>query len=666
VQQSQTETEKILSNVASGPIAAAGKLVKVAQEALERRGWSPAEATQIIDKIRNTSGAEQKEVIEKTVEKTVIMTIKEELGFGSMPDSVIHTFRPAYRAGPNEAIFYNNGNPILVEMAPELAKAIKGIDPEGPNILMKILSLPAKTLRAGATLTPEFAARNPLRDQMTAWVFSKYGYIPGLDLVRGIYHVLKVDDIYQKYLASGAAQASLVSLDREYLSKSVEEITKMMTPGDIVRHPGKAAVRFVTASIKNPLKTMQIISELSEVGSRVGGFARGLAAEGNDLNALMKAAIEGRDMTLDFGRAGLKGKAINAIVAFWNAQIQGTDKMVRAFKERPGSTFLKAFLGITAPSLLLWYAQHDDPYYDEIPDWRKILFWNFIIKNDDGSLKLIFSVPKPFEIGLIFGSVPTMALDWMKTNDPERFKKTIHAAWEALLPGIVPTAALPWIENYANRSLFFDRPISPRGSEDLSPYLQYSERTSETMKIIAKGLNEIPGIRNYANPAKIENLIRGYTGGMGQYALESSDSILKAMGITKTIPRPSMTLSDLPLIKGFIQRWPTSNAQSIEDFYKKYTENKTKWQDSQEIKGIRGKGFELSPAIKLALDMPPELLYQEKVAEHLSALRKQAKQVRQSQNMNEEQKREAIDAIYMLMTNISRAALNRPSIKNKR
>jgi hypothetical protein len=61
--------------------------------------------------------------------------------------------------------------------------------------------------------------------------------------------------------------------------------------------------------------------------------------------------------------------------------------------------------------------------------------------------------------------------------------------------------------------------------------------------------------------------------------------------------------------------------------------------------------------------MPPELLYQEKVAEHLSSLRKQAKQVRQSETMTSEQKRESIDAIYMLMTNISRAALHKPPLK---
>jgi hypothetical protein len=672
VQITQTQTERALGQMGA-QASPSTKLIKVAKEALEKRGFSPAEADQIIERIKAAPvGQARQDVIEKTVEKTVIMTIKEELGFGRMPDQVLHTFRPAYRAGPSEAIFYDDGKPVLVEMSKELASAVKGMDADGVNLLVRILALPAKVLRAGATITPEFAARNPIRDQMTAFVFSKYGYIPGWDLVRGIYHILKVDDLYKKYNASGAAQAALVSLDRNYLSLKLEEIQRMQTPGEAARHPLKTAKNLVIASAKNPLKVLQIFSELTEEASRVGGFTRALKTEGKDLEALLRAAVEGRDMTLDFSRVGAKSRAMNMITAFFNANIQGTNKMYRAFKDRPGQTFLKAFLGMTVPSLLLYYAQHDDPYYDEIPLWRKIIFWNIITHNADGSLNHIWSIPKPFEVGILFGTVPIMALEWMKTHDPKAFKEAMIAAGQALVPGVVPTAAIPMIENFANRSLFFDRPISPRGSEDLSPYLQYSERTSEAMKLAAKGLKDIPFLKDYANPAKMENVVRGYTGGMGGYALQEIDRILKATGAVTVAPAPAMKLEDLPLIKGFSQRWPTANAQSIEDFYEKYMEAKRKWADRQETVGInrardvfsaRGERLTLKSGEKVALGMPPELESMEGVAKMLTVLRNNAKVTKASQTATPDQKTEQLDRIYLAMTNLARKALGKQQLK---
>jgi hypothetical protein len=50
-----------------------------------------------------------------------------------------------------------------------------------PQLLVRctrMVSIPARTLRAGAVLAPEFIARNPVRDQFTALAFSEHGYPP--------------------------------------------------------------------------------------------------------------------------------------------------------------------------------------------------------------------------------------------------------------------------------------------------------------------------------------------------------------------------------------------------------------------------------------------------------------------------------------------------------
>jgi hypothetical protein len=72
--------------------------------------------------------------------------------------------------------------------------------------------------------------------------------------------------------------------------------------------------------------------------------------------------------------------------------------------------------GVTLPSVLLWMANHDDPRYKDIPTWQKDLFW--IVMTDEH----VYRIPKPFEIGVIFGSVPERMLDKFAADDPEAFK----------------------------------------------------------------------------------------------------------------------------------------------------------------------------------------------------------------------------------------------------
>jgi hypothetical protein len=166
--------------------------------------------------------------------------------------------------------------------------------------------------------------------------------------------------------------------------------------------------------------------------------------------------------------------------------------------------------------------------------------------------------------------------------------------------------------------------------------------------------------------------VRGYTGGSGAYLLSSLDKILKSVGAVNVAPAPSMTLADLPLIGGFVQRFPTSNAQSIEDFYKKYQENKRIWEDKKVTSGIRdisrdmrieGKASSMKPLEKMMVGMPPDLIMQTEVAQVLTLLRKETSFIRDNIQLTPDQKRNALDSIYIQMTNISRLALGKQLLK---
>lgn len=554
-------------------------------------------------------------------------------------EELITTFRPLYRAGPNEAIFKINGQPLLFEMAPDIYSAIMATDATNVHLLVKALSIPASLLRAGATLAPEFATRNPFRDQFTAWLWSKYKWLPTTqmyDFGVGVANIWNKTELWQKFNASGAAHAAAVSLDRKYGPEQAKKLLKQKGFTDYVRHP---------------IETLRLFSELTEEATRVGEFIRAYKAEGGDLNAMFTGGVEGRDITLDFQRIGAMTKSLNMVTAFWNANAQGPEKWAREMKRQPVRVLTKAFLGITLPTLLLWWAQKDDPDYQELPEWRKMLFWNFITRNPDGTLKRVWSFPKPFDVGIFFGSFFEGFAEYVYHDDPEQMSAASEELFDSLTPNPLPTAMVPIWEWFTNKSIFFERPIIPRSTEELEPLLQFQPYTSETAKIIAKAMDQIPYVRGAASPGKIENLIRGWTGGLGGHGLERLDQLMDVLGIVDRPIRPYEDWTNWPILRGFRQRMPTAQSRSIQQFYDKYHERRRAWESKKERAGMRGKGFRI--------ERPPELVEDEKVAKELSFLRRVVQAAWDDRTLTPHQKRRAIDSVYQDMINIARRRLGK-------
>jgi len=486
------------------------------------------------------------DLIQTTPELKPLSDIRRtlELEVAKKSDTI---FRPSKFQPPNTIMTFEDGQRKYWEVPKDLEKAMKGLRPQEMGIISKLLNFPTKILRAGATLTPEFIGRNPVRDQFSAYVFSKHGYIPGVDLVRGLFEYVKRGDLYKEFEASGAAHSMFVSIDRASTQATLEDVL------------GVPVWKRGLKNIVNPLKALQILSEAMEKGTRLGAYAnvrrKGLSAT--------EAMTEAREITLDFSRAGTQGKMINTAIAFWNANVQGMDKLGRAFKERPMQTSLKIATSITLPSIGLWCLNHDDPEYKEIPQWQKDLFWLVKIPGADGKSSTWLRIPKPFELGVLFGSGAEHVLDFIDSKDPKALSSVLGAIWSAATPGLLPTAIVPPLENYFNKDMFRGRAIVPQSKEDLPPEFQYGDFTSESMKSLGKLIGE--------SPAKIEHLITGYGAGLGKLALDLSDQILAGTGITIAPARQTGSLSDVPGLRAFVAREPIgSQTESYQRFYELY------------------------------------------------------------------------------------------------
>jgi hypothetical protein len=479
--------------------------------------------------------------------KEVLDKITHELGDDfivpeDLADIAVTIFRPTQDRGPNMLNLNMGDKQMVFQVDPELFKALQGLNTEDAGVIMRILSMPSKLLRAGATLTPDFSLRNPLRDQFSAFIYSKYGYVPGIDLIRGIFEVFRKGEVYDLWKAGGGEHAMLVSMDREYLQQNLKELFK-----------GK--VKGVLSYITHPLKLLQVISELGEEATRLGEMRKALSKRATPI----AGSFASREVTLDFARIGAKTKAINLLIAFWNANVQGMDKLVRSFKSDPFRTLFKVLMGITLPSILLYMSNRDDKRWKEIPAWQKDLFWIVFTKNH------IIRIPKPFEVGILFGSVPERVLEYLDNKDPAIFNQLKNDIANGATPGFIPTSLLPILENISNYSFFLDRPIVSQTKEGLPPEAQAGPYTSEISKLIGKTLNY--------SPAKVDNLIQGYSGGIGRYTAQIIDKVLIGTKVVNPPPKPAPNLEDLAIIKAFMIREPVgTSSESVNKVYNMYSQ----------------------------------------------------------------------------------------------
>ena len=526
---------------------------------------------------------------------------------------------------------WENGEKVTYETTPELIQTMRMLDKEQSNMVVKILSYPASWLRAGATLSPEFILLNPVRDMIGASIYSKHGFIPVVDTFKGLALFLKKGELYWDYMKSGAAHAAMVSLDRDYLGGQLR---------DIMSRDSKA-----TKLIKNPLELLRAMSEATEMATRLAEYdnaRKGYTGLGNRLFGkdrkpltAREAALESRDITLDFSRRGTHTKRLNQITAFFNATLQGADKMARAFKEDPRGMTVKTMLYITLPSVLLWYMNKDDERYQELPQWEKDTFW--IIPGKEN----MYRIPKPFEAGVLFGTSFERMLQYFDDAKNNRksvgFKGYGERVMDSLAPGLIPTGAIPVLEYMTNHSFFRQRSIIPQSQENLPARLQYGANTSEVAKFVGDKIN--------VSPYMVDNTIRGLGGGLAGLGLSGIDAISGAKE-----NNASKKWYETPGLRGFTAA-PYQSSNSVQRVYDDYKEQE-KLHNEFKLTGQRPDGYDAKEFAKL-----------KNASDSLKGLNKASKAIINNERMSGDQKREQLDKINMRKANIARSVYGLGKVK---
>lgn len=509
---------------------------------------------------------------------------------------------------------------------PLLFEALKGLNlPQLP--FLEVLAAPSNLLRNLVTKDPGFMLANLLRDSMQAWVTTGTNMTPIVDTFKQYGATLAGMSPEAKALAKAGLFAGYdFSNDVKSSAREVERELRIRS--------GKRTIKELALSpISTFWNALDKASSASDVATRAEVYKRTLERTGNEAEALYQAME-----VINFSRKGNSAliRVLTALVPFMNARIQGLDVLYRSGfgksatenRERMQKAFITRSLSILALSSMYWALVSDSDEYKELTEEERDNYWIVPgIQSNGKSLR----IPIPFEIGTLFKVFPERILEYSFGQDTGKDLKDsiVRNMTSTLAINPIPQAFLPVVENVANYSFFTGQPIVGKGMEDVAAKFQSTPGTSLLAQQIGESTN--------TSPMKVDNLIRGYTGTLGTYAVMLIDSVMRGEGDPT---KAALRFEQMPVAKRFF----TQSTGTIDKYFelKQAVDESTRTinflertNNPQELidylKGRGGKAQAIKP-------------YIEALNEQMGELRDMRRSVQVSQ-MDPERKREVLDAI---------------------
>lgn len=458
---------------------------------------------------------------------------------------------------PEDGVFFvfQDGKKRLFKTDKDIFNALVmsqgGKHSKDDNYMMKLMAAPANALRYGTTHSLTFGFGNMVRDTYSYAIVGKH-FRPFVDTALGALTMLTNKELVQDFIKNGGLQGSAWQAAREYTDMMRElrgvrretgnELLDKIANSGVFNNPAVNAV-FKYNPISLYLKLSGAFAEFSEQASRIGQYQRLLDKGYSKEDAI----FETRD-NMNFMRGSASSRQISRFVPFYNTALQGLDKLMRTIRHDgkwDAKALARAALWITGTSLLTTAINYmgddeDKEKYLNLKPWRKNMFWNIVIGGE------VFSLPKPFEAGMIFGSLPERFMDYLWQNDKRAFDGLASSIAASLTPDLVALFPSVMFELSSGYSQFYGRMIVPMSEARLDPELQYGPHTAEWAKQVANimkyapDFSGVPYIGNLSNilrsPRMLEYAVLAMTGSAGR---DLSGVYNHAYRAVKGEPRPT-------------------------------------------------------------------------------------------------------------------------------
>lgn len=435
-----------------------------------------------------------------------------------------------------------NGKVRRFETSKEIADAAKSLTKEQLGLVGKVLSVPTRVLRLGATsLNPAFALANVAKDSVSAFINGEHALRASAANPKVFVYAFKAamnhqSAEYGELVRQGAGGTSF-DIARNAARQNVGLIRAERSRGTKVAYNVTHPLALFRAAEDTIGRSEEFNRAIQYFGNKQAGLKKGMTVK----NAQVYGANAARNNTVNFARAGDYGRVLNSALPYLNAGIQGSRTFIRALKDRPAQTTAKLVATVFVPTATVTAWNLSDKNrkaaYDDIPDYEKqnniIIIppnpkkdpktgrWNAIkipVSQEIANLNDVVrgGVEKSFKdgnlnaaqvVGNLIGSVTSL-----NTQSPRQ-----------VVGQLTPQAIKPAVETLTNSNLFTGNKIVPDSQKNLQPQDQYGQYTSGTAKTVGKA--------THTSPRQIDNAIRTTFGGLGQNVVHYADQGLAKLGV---------------------------------------------------------------------------------------------------------------------------------------
>lgn len=529
---------------------------------------------------------------------------------------------------------------------PDLYRAMTFFDRKPFGAMVNMAAKAKRLLTAGVTASPEFMLRNFLRDSLSSWAISKDGFKPMIDSIKGVKKTLTMDGSTIDVMFSGASflggyvNGNDPGAMADTVRKSLRR--KGMAPEQIARYE-KSIIRNVAHAkgvIADAWEKYSRYGEAVENGNREAVYDAAIKAG----KSHAQAAFESKDL-MDFSMLGAARtmQVMTQVLPFFNARVQGLGKLSRELRDNPRAIAKRAGM-ITAASLALLALNWDDERYEELPDWDKDANWHFWIGEQH------WRIPKPFEIGVMFGTIPERMVRALGDKDTGvQFGKAVaRAIGDTFALNPTPQIVKPMVEAAFNYDSFRGGPID--GPQDLA--VQAEARYNEQTSLLMRELGELSGL----SPKQLEHLVIGYTGTVGSYVMAAADGLIRGVQPGESA---SWRADEIPLVKVVYRgTGPAKSTQHMEEFYRMLNEvNQLKRTVNQyRSEGLTDKANELLEEQGGILKSRRSL---SRTQQQVRVVRNRIELIQRDRTMAAEEKRRRIDELLARRNDLAYEAVNK-------
>jgi len=445
--------------------------------------------------------------------------------------------------------------------------------------------------------SPEFGIRNLIRDvgfgtfnilveqdatiaRKTIGKMGKSAITLGKFLKNEEYPTGKDGQMLREFMEEGALTGyTELQSAAEVFAQTKKEIDKADKEG-IWRRGGNAAIKPIQLFGQG----LEIYNKTMENSMRFS-YYKTLREEGM---SKQQSAAKAKDLTVNFNRKGRSSGVMGTIFIFFNASVQGTERLARSFTNpKTAKKALGYAGGIMAAgmmqSLLLGMLDEEDEdgrsYYEKIPDYvRKnhVILPNLFSDTPGDYIK----IPLPYGLNIFYAFGESIGRTMMGKSDIEKeamgmlgastnvfspiggydFTSDQNGFQQAMMlasPSVIqPLADLGFNRNFAGRPIYrenfttnqFKLPDSQMYFEGVNPFIK--ESTTFMNKI--SGGNEVVSGKIDINPEWLEYGMEQYLGGPVQFTKNIATTVAEVISGENILEDPF--IRKVPFVRSFVQK----------------------------------------------------------------------------------------------------------------